>query len=99
MTSANPARLFGLYPRKGSLIPGADADLVIVDPEPQFTLRADDLQYRNRHSVYVGQSFQGVVHTTLVRGTPVYSAAGVVGQTGYGQWVKPSILDITMEEL
>jgi allantoinase len=96
MTSANPARLFGLYPRKGSLIPGADADLVIVDPEPQFALRAGDLYYKNRHSVYVDHSFQGVIHTTLVRGTPVYSAGDIVGRAGYGKWVKPSSLDTTL---
>jgi allantoinase len=98
MTAANPARLFGLYPQKGSLLPGTDADLVIVDPDQAFTLHAGDLEYKNRHSVYVGQTFQGAVATTLVRGTPVYADHRVVGQAGYGRWLQPSRLNISLEK-
>ncbi len=71
MTSANPARLFGLYPRKGSLSAGADADLVLVDPDRPFTLEAADLEYRNRHSAYVGAQFLGSVQRTISRGLTV----------------------------
>lgn len=91
MTAANPARLFGLYPAKGSLLPGADADIVIVDPNATTTLDAEDLEYKNRHSVYVGRTFHAAVVTTLVRGSPVYVGGRVTGQPGYGRWLKPSL--------
>lgn len=91
MTAANPARLFGLYPTKGSLLPGADADLVIVDPTATATLRAEDLEYKNRHSVYVGRTFHAAVEATLVRGAPVYAGGRVTGQPGTGRWLRPSI--------
>jgi allantoinase len=98
MTSANPARLFGLYPRKGSLLPGADADFAIVDLDAQTTLQAEALEYKNRHSIYVGSSFVGAVHTTFVRGSPVYQSGRVVGQPGLGQWVKRPTPQPVLEE-
>lgn len=97
MTSANPARIFGLYPQKGSLLPGADADLVIVDPDQEFMLQSSDLEYNNRHSVYVGQSFRGSVHSTLVRGVAVYASGRVTGQAGYGRWLQPSMRQFLTE--
>ncbi len=72
MTASNPARLFGFHPKKGSLTIGADADLVLVDPDAEFTLREDDLFYRNRHSAYCGATFRGRVDMTIARGTVVY---------------------------
>jgi allantoinase len=99
MTSANPARLFGLYPAKGSLLPGTDADVVIVDMEATTTLRTEDLEYKNRHSVYVGRTFHAAIHTTLVRGMPVFAGGRVTGQPGYGRWVKPAVSPTNPEEL
>jgi allantoinase len=99
MTSANPARLFGLYPAKGSLLPGADADLVIVDPTATTTLRPEDLEYKNRHSVYVGRTFHAAVDTTLVRGTPVFAGGRVTGRPGYGRWIKPAVLPANTEDV
>lgn len=72
MTASNPARLFGFHTRKGSLQIGADADLVLVDPEASFTLAEDDLFYRNRHSAYCGATFRGRVDMTIARGAVVY---------------------------
>lgn len=85
MTSSNPARLFGFYPRKGSLGPGADADLVLVDPDAGFTLTSADLHYRNPHSAYVGAQFVGSVQRTISRGLTVYDAGRIIGPAGHGE--------------
>jgi allantoinase len=87
MMSANPARIFGLYPRKGALLPGSDADLVIVDPDKTWTLEEDDLFYRYKQSPYVGRSFQGSVERTIVRGETVYLKGEILGTPGHGQLV------------
>ena len=70
--SAEPAKLAGIEERKGSLAPGYDADLVVFDPDAQFTLRTEDLHYRHLVSPYLGESLYGKVHSTFVRGTAVY---------------------------
>lgn len=85
MMAANPARIFGLYPQKGTLLPGADADLVVVDLDKEWTLEVDDLLYRNRHSAYVGRSFKGAVERTIVRGVTVYQTGQIMVEAGYGQ--------------
>jgi allantoinase len=72
LLSRNPARLFGLYPRKGALNVGSDADLTLFDPRERWTLRPEDLLHKNPHSPYVGMSFQGKVNMTLSRGRVVY---------------------------
>jgi allantoinase len=88
LTATNPARVFGLYPRKGAIRPGADADLVVVDPEREWTLEADELLYRNRHSAYVGSSFKGRVERTMVRGRVVYLDGQITAEPGYGQLLR-----------
>jgi allantoinase len=70
--SAEPAKLAGIEERKGSLAPGYDADLVVFDPDAQFTLRTEDLHYRHLVSPYLGESLYGKVHSTFVRGAAVY---------------------------
>ncbi len=85
MTAANPARLFGLYPKKGSLSAGADADLVLVDPDRRFTLQAADLEYRNPHSAYVGAQFLGSVQKTISRGLTVFDGGRIIGPAGHGE--------------
>ena len=88
MLAANPARVFGLYPEKGSILPGADADLVVVDPEKEWMLTEDQLFYRNRHSAYVGCSFTGLVERTLVRGETVYLDGEIKVQPGFGKLLR-----------
>jgi allantoinase len=85
LTSATPARRLGLYPRKGVLEPGSDADLVLVDVEQLWTLRASDLRTRWPISPFVGRSFRGRVVATLVRGTEVWRDGQVRVAPGYGQ--------------
>lgn len=88
LTSANPARLFGLYPQKGAIIPGADADFVEVDLEKEWTLGKDDLFYKNKHSAYVGRRFKGQVVRTFVRGQAVYNEGQIKVQPGFGKLLK-----------
>jgi len=88
LTSANPARLFGLYPQKGAIQPGADADLAVVDLGSEWKLSADQLFYKNKHSAYVGRTFKGKVVRTLVRGETVFADGELVAQPGYGRLIK-----------
>lgn len=84
MMSANPARIFGLYPQKGSLLPGSDADITIVDLDKKWTLAADNLFSRHKHSAYVGYTFQGQISHTIVRGTTVYENGQIKVEPGFG---------------
>jgi allantoinase len=85
MTSANPARIFGLYPQKGALQPGSDADLTVVDLDEEWSLSAEDLLYKNKHSAYIGYTFKGKVEATFVRGQPVFQHGKILAQPGYGK--------------
>jgi len=88
MTAYNPARLFGLHPQKGSIRPGADADLVVVALDREWTLTADQLFYKNRFSAYVGSTFKGRVERTLVRGKSVYADGQIGAEPGYGRLLR-----------
>lgn len=86
MISLGPARLFGLWPSKGDIVQGGDADLVIVDPDATFVLTNDALHYRNPHSAYVGQEFKGRVVRTLCRGRTVFDGETTVDSRG--RWLR-----------
>lgn len=88
LTSANPARLFGLYPAKGTLRPGADADLVIVDPDEEWTIDAGRLFARHKHTPYDGRKVRGRVRTTVIRGRVVYQDGKITAPAGYGQLIE-----------
>ncbi len=88
LTSTTPAKLFGLYPRKGAIRIGADADLTLVDPDREWTLSAHDLQTRSGISPYVGRRFRGAVVRTIVRGRTVYCDGEITGEPGYGRLVR-----------
>lgn len=87
LVAANPARRFGLYPRKGAILPGADADLALVDLERRWTLAADALFARSGLSPYVGREFRGAVVRTLVRGRVVYEKGEITVAPGHGRFV------------
>lgn len=72
---AAPARLAGLEGRKGGIVPGADADLVIWDPEASFQVEPQHLQHRHKLTPYAGRTLSGVVHRTLLRGETVYDVS------------------------
>jgi allantoinase len=70
--STQPAKLAGLEGRKGALAKGYDADLVVFDPDAEFTLSTADLHYRHSVSPYLGERLQGRVRATFVRGVAVF---------------------------
>jgi dihydropyrimidinase len=88
LLSTNPAKIFGLWPRKGDIRPGSDADLVLFDPRPTRTLSAAELHSRAGFSPYEGLEIQGKVHTTIVRGQVVYRDGAIVGDRSFGQFLK-----------
>ena len=90
LTSEAPARTFGLYPRKGQIAPGFDADLVVVDPSASWTMRAAHLQSAAGWTPYEGRAMRGRVVATLVRGRLVYDGQTVLAQPGDGQFIRPA---------
>lgn len=93
LLSTNPARIFGLYPRKGTLTPGADADVVIYDPRETWTLTDDDLHSNAGFTPYAGLTIQGRVRTTISRGRIVWHAGEFLGDPGRGRFVKRDRFD------
>jgi allantoinase len=70
----SPASLIGLAKRKGSIVEGADADIVIWDPETEFMVEPEMLQHRHKLTPYAGRSLSGVVEKTFLRGEKIYDA-------------------------
>ena len=89
VTAANVAERFRIAPRKGSLAIGADADFSLVDLAAEETITADSLQYRHKHSPYVGRRVRGVVQHTFLRGRPVVYNKRLTGAK-LGQLIKPN---------
>jgi allantoinase len=89
LTATAPAQLFGLYPRKGAIAVGADADFAIVDPAHRWTLGAKDLQTKSGVSAYLGREFIGGVVRTIVRGRTVFARGAIIGTPGWGQLLRP----------
>lgn len=88
VVSTNPAKLMGLYPRKGSLAPGSDADLVVLDPNRRWTIRAEELHMRADYSCWEGWELRGQVVTTVLRGTVLVHEGRFVGPTGGGRFLE-----------
>ncbi|WP_327233650.1 dihydropyrimidinase [Streptomyces sp. NBC_01317] len=83
---ATPARMFGLYPRKGTIAPGADADVVIYDPDHEQTLSVATHHMNVDYSAYEGKRITGQVETVLSRGEPVIDRREFTGRAGHGQY-------------
>ena len=90
VASANPARAWGLYPRKGAVQPGADADLVIVDLEREGEIRAADLHSKSKITPFEGMKVTGRPVHTIVRGRVVMREGELVGPPGWGRPVAPA---------
>ncbi|MFC6837993.1 dihydroorotase, partial [Halomarina ordinaria] len=87
LMSRHPAATFGL-PGKGTLDPGTDADIVIFDPDVEYTISAADNASNADYSLYEGRTVRGAVETTLVRGVVVADDGEIVGPPGHGEYVE-----------
>ena len=88
LTAANPARANGLYPRKGSLLPGADADIAIWDPREAWTISTDTLHQGTDYTPYEGRSVTGRPKTVLVRGRLVVDDGQLVDAAPRGRHLR-----------
>jgi dihydroorotase/allantoinase len=87
--STNPAVMNGLYPKKGDLILGGDADVVIVDMDKTFHIKGENLQTIQKITPYEDMKGKGMPTMTLVRGKMVYEDGQVIGKPGYGTFQSP----------
>lgn len=90
ITSGNAARMFRIYPQKGNLFPGADADIMIVDPTLEWDYDGAQSYSKTKSSkgIYQGMHFTGKVVATLVRGKIVYDGERITVNSGYGSLIR-----------
>jgi dihydropyrimidinase len=88
LVSTAPAKLFGLYPRKGTIAVGSDADLVIFDPNEEQVISAKTHHMRVDYSMFEGIRVRGVPKTVFSRGRAVIDGGKFVGRAGAGQFVR-----------
>jgi dihydropyrimidinase len=91
--STAPAKLFGMYPRKGSLTAGADADIVVYDPNRRHTISAATHHMDVDYSCYEGRSVQGGSDIVLSRGTVIVRNGEFTGRKGHGRFIKRAPAD------
>ena len=87
LTATNHAKLYGLYPRKGSIAIGADADIALWDPERRVTITQDLMHHGSDYTPYEGLEVTGWPVTTMVRGRVVFDGGRVVAEAGYGAFL------------
>ena len=89
ITGENSAKLIGVYPKKGALIPGADADIVVLDPRKEKTLRAEDLHCKSKDygTAFEGRKVQGVPVLTIVKGTIAVQDGNTIAKPGIGKFL------------
>ncbi|MBL6965518.1 MAG: dihydropyrimidinase [Anaerolineales bacterium] len=87
MTSTNPAKIFGLYPRKGALVPGADADIVIWDPVRVVEYGVAHSHHRTDYNLYEGWQLTGYPEKVLLRGQLIVEGEEWLGKAGQGQYL------------
>ncbi|MCD8351479.1 MAG: dihydropyrimidinase [Planctomycetaceae bacterium] len=96
LCATNPARIFGLYPKKGVIQPGSDADLVLFDPNITRTINHDHLHERVDYTPYEGMEVRGAPVVTISRGEVVAEGGAFVGEVGRGRFVKRGLPDLSV---
>ena len=89
--ATTPARMFGLYPKKGIIAPGSDADIVIYDPNGRTRISVETHHMNMDYSAWEGWEIDGKVDTVLSRGSVISSAGEYTGHAGHGQFLKRSL--------
>ena len=90
LLSTNPAKLFGLYPRKGTIAVGSDADIVVFDPERKVTISASTHHSKSDYNLFEGTEVTGVPEVVLLRGQVLVEDGELVASPGIGQFVRAS---------
>jgi dihydropyrimidinase len=88
LVSTNPAKIFGLYPQKGTIAPGSDADLVLFNPEAEQVISADNQYQKSDYTPYEQFKLRGKVETVLIRGERIVQEGKFVGELGKGNFLK-----------
>jgi dihydropyrimidinase len=87
LLATNPAKLFGLYPRKGTIAVGSDADIVVFDPEKKLRISAATQHSRSDYNLYEGTEVTGSPEAVLLRGNVLVEGDQLVASPGVGQFV------------
>jgi dihydropyrimidinase len=90
LTSTNAAKIFGMFPKKGTIAVGADADLVLFDPDKKHTISVNSHHMNTNYSAYEGWEVTGKVQTVLLRGKVVIDNNQCLAEKGNGQFIKRS---------
>jgi dihydropyrimidinase len=88
ITSANAAKILGMYPQKGAIQPGSDADIVLIDPNLKKTITLSDLHADSDYSIWEGFACQGYPVMTILRGKVIVENGKLVGSSSDGRWLK-----------
>jgi dihydropyrimidinase len=87
LISSTPAQLFGLYPQKGAMAVGSDADFVIINPDLEKKIGYIEVKSSSDYNIYEGRKVKGWPVLTMVRGNKVMENGKVVGQQGFGEFI------------
>jgi len=91
--ATTPARMFGMYPKKGIIAPGSDADIVLYDPSARTRISVETHHMNMDHSAWEGYEIAGKVDTVLSRGTVIVAGDQYYGRAGHGQFVQRGLSD------
>ena len=87
VTSVNGAKIFGLYPRKGAILPGSDADMIICDVNREWTIGSEKIYTKTQLNPYHNRKIKGKVTHTILRGEVIMEEGEVTGKPGYGKFI------------
>ncbi len=88
LTSASPAKIFGMFPKKGTLAPGSDADIVIFDPNGESVISASSHHMNVDYNPYEGRRVRGISETVISRGEVIIEGGSFLGRPGRGQFMQ-----------
>ncbi|MGD2163642.1 MAG: dihydropyrimidinase [Anaerolineales bacterium] len=88
MMSTNPAKIFGIYPQKGALMPGSDADIVIWDPKREVTYGVEHARHRTDYNLFEGWELKGYPEKVFLRGKLIVDGEEWLGERGQGRFLK-----------
>ena len=87
ITSTNPAKIFGMYPKKGTLLPGSDADIIIWDPEKEIEYGVAYSKHRTDYNLFEGWKLKGTIDKVFLRGNIIVDDQKWLGRKGMGQFI------------